>query len=260
MVDLNFGPVVDGSATRVVSKWISIMAPRSTYPVAVLIGFSASLSAMSGCSSRNEPEPVSQATHSPNYTVCIDSGNNGAASPVTPVTHAERRRPPRVLVFETSGVAPIPKDGGTQEEWAAARESAVLDALAEGIMESRRDAGLPDRNFVDKIAPRLTAAHRTTDAGEEFELRLVDRGLERIFLIRDGLLQHPPHDFELVRKIFTETNGAFTLLPVDEAPLNRYVARVGCYERIGVESRLAGEMASGADTGVDDLSPDSATP
>lgn len=234
-------------------------SPRSLRRT-VLISSFLCLAFTAACnSSKNRSrESVQQATPTEINTVRIDAGNNGAA-PARQASHVEERRAPRALVFEISGVAPIPHDGGTQEEWAAARESAVIDALAKAIMESRRGAGLPDENFVEKLAPRLTVAHRITDEGEEFELRLADRGMERLFLIRDGVLQHPPHDFQLVRKIFSETSGAFALLPVDEAPLNRYVARVGCYQAIGMDSRLAGEMR-GDDAGVDNMSPDSATP
>jgi hypothetical protein len=214
-----------------------------------------------GNSKNRSRESVQNAPPAEINTVRIDAGNNGAA-PARQASHVEERTTPRALVFETSGVAPIPRDGGTQEEWASARESAVIDALAKAIMESRRGAGLSDENFVEKLGSRLTVAHRITDEGEEFEMRLADRGMERMFLIRDGELKHPPHDFELVRKVFSETNGAFVLLPVDEAPLSRYVARVGCYEQIGAESRLAGELRAGdaSETGLEDSTPDAETP
>ncbi|MBK8267173.1 MAG: hypothetical protein IPK83_02240 [Planctomycetes bacterium] len=233
---------------------------RRTVLVTSSLCFAFTAAACNGSKNRSQ-QSVREAAPTEINTVRIDAGNNGAA-PARQASHVEERRAPRALVFEISGVAPIPHDGGTQEEWAAARESAVIDALAKAIMESRRGAGLSDENFVEKLAPRLTVAHRITDEGEEFELRLADRGMERLFLIRDGVLQHPPHDFQLVRKIFSETSGAFALLPVDEAPLNRYVARVGCYEQIGAESRLAGELRAGdaSETGVGDTTPDAATP
>ncbi len=196
-----------------------------------------------GCGSKNRNQPaVAQSAPVDVHTVHIDAGNNGAAGRVATIAHREQAPAPRSLVFETSGVVPVPEDGASQEEWASAREAAVLGALAKAVIESRRSAGLSDENFVETFASRLFIAHRTTDDGVEFEVRLKDHGMERLFLLRDGRLQHPPHDFELVRKIFHETGGEFALLPNRHAPLSRYVARVGCYAKPASNARFAGDV------------------
>ena len=213
-----------------------------------------------GCGSKNRNQPdVVQSAPVDVHTVHIDTGDNGAAGRATSVAHREQSPAPRSLVFETSGVAPVPEDGASQEEWASAREAAVLDALAKAVIESRRAAGLSEDNFVETFASRLFIAHRITDDGKEFEVRLKDHGMERLFLVRDGRLQHPPHDFELVRKIFHETGGEFALLPTRNAPLSRYVARVGCYAMPASNARFAGEVDS--DRAWDDGEhPDAQTP
>lgn len=218
------------------------------------------LAGLAGCGPRSGAQSSIQTAPQPSHTVRIDAGENGAASPARSVSADDRTdQKPRALMFEISGVAVLPSDGATQEQWAAAREAAVLDALAKAIMESRREAGLSDDNFVEKLAPKLTASRRVSVDGDEFEVRLIERGMERLFMIRDGVLLHPPHDFALVRKIFSETGGAFSLLPADMSPTNRYVARVGCYEAIGVNSRLAGEIRANQDSAISD-GPDSDTP
>ncbi|MBX3395877.1 MAG: hypothetical protein KF841_10970 [Phycisphaerae bacterium] len=212
-----------------------------------------SVAALAGCGSRGGPQSSIQFAGQPSHTVRIDAGENGAASPARSASadaHADRT--PRALMFEVSGVALLPSDNAGQEQWAAAREAAVLDALAKAIMESRRGAGLSDDNFVEKLSPKLTASRRVSVDGDEFEIRLIDRGMERLFVMRDGILLHPPHDFALVRRIFTETGGAFSLLPADMSPTNRYVARVGCYEALGVESRMAGEIRTNHDSAFSD--------
>ncbi|HWL92705.1 MAG TPA: hypothetical protein VNT79_04150 [Phycisphaerae bacterium] len=213
---------------------------------------------LAGCGSNGRERGTADRTEPPveAYTVHIDSGSNGAAAPVAAPRNDASTASKRTLVFEAAGVGQFPNDGGPQEQWAAAREAAVLDAFAKAVIESRRSGGLPDEHFIEKISHRLTVAHRISDEGEEFEITLLDHGMERIFLIRDGALQHPPHDFELVRKIFAETGGEFALLPADDAPRDRYVARVGCYAVAGDTPVLAGEMRE------DDVkdAPDSATP
>lgn len=210
-----------------------------------------------GCNrSDSDREPVSAKATPPAevFTVHIDAGNNGAAPAAMKSTEGRDARKPRALIFESSGVARLPADGGSQEQWASAREAAVLDGFAKGIMEARRMAGLPDDEFTEQFSSRLTVAQRISSSGEEFEVKLLDRGMERLFLLRDGILQHPPHDFELVRKIFSETAGEFRLLPVDDAPLDRMVAKIGCYEKADMNSRFADQADGAAQSGGYDAS------
>ncbi len=229
-----------------------VMRISRTSPALVFTSSAVCLLAINavGCNrSSSNDEPVVQKAPPPEvFTVRIDAGNNGAAPMVQKGYDPSKRRAPRALIFETSGVARLPDEGASQEEWAAVREAAVLDAFAKAIMEARRMAGLPEDEFVEEFSSRMTVAQRISVNGEEFEVRLVDRGMERLFLLRDTVLQHPPHDFELVRKIFAETNGEFTLLPVDEAPMGRMIAKVGCYEK----AMLSGHFAENTE--------DSATP
>jgi len=188
-------------------------------------------------------------------TIHIDRNENGAAARSGGEAVEPRIAMPRQLAFEVSGVARSAPAGASQEQRAAARQAAVIEAFGKALIEARRSRGQPASDFTAKLGPRLTVIHRKVGTGDEIEVRLIARGVQKVFVVRDGVLQHLPHDVSLVRKIFDETNGEFSLLPADEAARPGVcIAKVGCYVPMALNSALAGGASDGGDR-VDDSEP-----
>jgi len=203
----------------------------------------ACLLAVAGCGPSQRVEQAKPSQRS--YTIHIDRSENGAAQRSGGLATDDQIALPRKLAFEVSGVGRKAPAGATQEQRAAARQAAIIDAFVKALIEARRSRGQPVADFTAKLGPRLTVIHRTLAGGDEVEVRLLARGVQKVFVVRDGVLQHLPHDFSLVRKIFEETHGEFSLLPADPATgSDVYVARVGCYVPAGMESALVGDLST----------------
>ncbi|MCG8407182.1 MAG: hypothetical protein MI923_18445 [Phycisphaerales bacterium] len=180
------------------------------------------------------------------FKVQIDRQENGAAqSPQENPGHESKQTQPRRLAFEVTGFGRQPLAHGTQERRAAARQAAIIDAFCKALIEARRSRGQPASNFTAKLGQHLTVAHRDIGSGDEFEVRLVAGGAEKRFIVQDGVLQHLPHDFKLIHKLFDETRGEFSLLPTGpSAAPDTYVANVGYYLPVVQDGALAGRGPS----------------
>lgn len=194
------------------------------------------LSLITGClNTSSDARPATEV-----YKVQIDREENGAAhSPQSRDADPEKIQP-RNLAFEVTGFGRRPYSRAPQEGRASARQAAIIDAFCKALIETRRSRGESTSNFKAKLG-RLTVAHRTVGGGEEFEVRVIAQGIEKRFVVRDGVLQHLPHDFKLIHKMFEETEGKFSLLPPGPSPApGTYVATVGCYLPVTTRERLAG--------------------
>lgn len=194
-----------------------------------------------GCQAADRHDEKKQAHEI--FSVQIDRNRQDA-----PAFHrADDRLPdrmlPRRLAFEVVGFSRRPGLGASQEARAAARQAAIIDAFSRGLIETRRSRGQSVSDFTAKLGRRLTVIHRTLDTGYEVEVRLIASGLEKKFIVRNGVLQHLPHDFELIHRMFAETRGEFSLLPAhSQMGSDIQVAKVGCYLPRGLEGALAGDI------------------
>jgi hypothetical protein len=193
-----------------------------------------------GC---GEPKPkqAGQKAEEP-YTVAINRADNGAAVEPGGANESVVAAVPRTLAFEMAGFARAPGTGEPQEEKSAASQAAIIDAFSKALIEARKARGQPVSDFTAELGPRLTVQHSRVNGGYQVEVSLLARGVKSTFVVRDGVLQHPPRDLKLIQRIFDETNGEFSLLGTEWQPANgRYVARVGCYQPAGVGEAIAGE-------------------
>ena len=199
-----------------------------------------------GCGPAERTGGASQSAEG--LTIRIDRNENGAAFRSGGEVAEPRIAVPRRLAFEVSGTARSAPAGASQEQRAAARQAAIIDAFGKALIEARRSRGQPVSDFTAKLGPRLTVIHRTVGTGDEIEVRLIARGVQKVFVVRDGVLQHLPHDVSMVRKIFDESNGEFSLLPADQAARSDVcVAKVGCYVPMALGGALAGGISAEGD-------------
>lgn len=146
----------------------------------------------------------------------------------------------RALAFEVAGFA---SQEGAAEDGASVKQAAILDAFVRAMVESRRVRGETTGDFTTKIGRRVTVVHRQIGEGYEAQITLIARGVDTTFVVRDGVLQHEPHDLKLLRQVFDETNGEYALLAADWHPgLRGCNARVACYEPVP-SVRMAGDPA-----------------
>ena len=194
------------------------------------------------CGRGPQTRTAQDATDKP-FTLTLNRTDNGAAT--APQRSAdEAAAMPRTLSFEMAGFARAPDSREPQEERSAAAQAAIIDALGKALIEARRSRGQPDSDFTAQLGPRLTVHHCRVNGGYQVEVTLVARGVETSFVVRDGVLQHPPRDLKLIQRIFYETNGEFSLLGTEWLPESKmYVAKVGCYLPAGLGEALAGEAA-----------------
>ncbi len=199
-----------------------------------------------GCGPRGE---VNQAPATDSmFTIDIDQGRNGAVDATQRAARDERHAIPRTLSFEMAGFGHLDPDADTPEQRASAGQAAILDALCRAMIEARRSRGRPDSDFIARLGPRLTISHCSTDEGYDVEVNLICRGVETTFLVRNGILQHPPRNLKLIHRIFEETNGEFSILGTDWSPSTRTcVAKVGCYVPMGLGEALAGDVTAASD-------------
>lgn len=197
-----------------------------------------------GCGSKERAERASGTAGG--LTIHIDRNENGAAFRSGGEASEPRVAIPRKLAFEVSGMARVAPAGASKEQRVAARQAAIIDAFGKALIEARRSRGQTVSDFTAKLGPRLTVIHRTVGDGDEIEVRLIARGVQKVFVVRDGVLQHLPHDVSLVRKVFDESNGEFSLLPADRAARTDVcVAKVGCYVPMAMGGALAGDISAG---------------
>lgn len=201
---------------------------------------------VTACQSAERPKPAAPAPEA--FTIHIDRGDNGAVEGVLDRREDKRTARPRVLAFEMSGVAEMPPAEAQADKHAAARQAAVIEALAGALIEARRSRGQPTADFTAKLGPRLTVRHQSLEGGHAIDVRLTARGVETVFAVRNGVLQHPAHDLAIVRRVFAETNGEFSLLSAGTAMSSgQYVATVACYEPRMMDAALAGGAARDED-------------
>lgn len=188
------------------------------------------------------PEPPKDAATTPKaFTIHIDRGNNGAVEGTGNKREDRSKTLPRVLAFEMSGAAPMPPANAETDQHAAARQAAVIEAFASALIEARRSRGQSTADFSAQMGPRLTVCHQSLEQGRMIEVRLNARGVETVFAVRNGVLQHPPHDLRSVQELFAETNGEFSLLETGTAgSSDQYVATVACYLPRVMDAALAG--------------------
>jgi len=191
------------------------------------------------------PEQPKTAAPTPEiFTIHIDRGDNGAVEGRRHNRENKRTLLPRVLAFEMSGVTEKPSTGTKADNHAATRQAAIIEAFAGALVEARRSRGQPTADFSAKLGPRLTVRHQSLEQGHVIEVRLRARGIETVFTVRNGELQHPPHDFAIIRRVFAETNGEFSLLAAGPATSSdQYVATVACYLPRAMDTALAGGAA-----------------
>jgi hypothetical protein len=202
---------------------------------------------ISGCAAptaRQNPESSAEKT----FTINIDRSRNGSAAS-TSVRDKQSGRPPRTLAFRVTGRAPRVAQASTEAR-AASAQAAIVDALIKALIEARTARGQTVGDFSVKIGPRLTIEHHVLAAGYEAKIALNHRGVEKNFVVRDGVLQHPPEDFELIQRLFDETNGEFSLWSIEDSSPNpgapRVMATVGCYLPTGFDPSIPDQVAGDA--------------
>jgi hypothetical protein len=194
---------------------------------------------ITACQSPEQPKTAAPTPEA--FTIHIDRGDNGAVKGRRHNREDKRTPLPRVLAFEMSGIGEKPPAVSEADSHAAARQAAVIEAFASALIEARRSRGQPTADFSAKLGPRLTVRHESLYQGRAIEVRLNTRGVETVFTVRNGELQHPPRDFAIVRRVFAETNGEFSLLAAGPATASdQYVATVACYLPRPMGTALAG--------------------
>lgn len=206
------------------------------------------MAVLGGCGSRSRaPQTQARTSRAPQeaFTVHIDQRENGAADGGAVRERDRDAAMNRTLAFRVVGQVPNAAPKGTQEERAAASQAAVIDALCKAMIEARQSRGQSTANFTAKIGPRMTFTHEgLPDGDEEITVSLISRGVETRFIVRGGELQHPPHDLRLLRQVFDETNGEFTLLETDSTSNPRVAqAVVACYLPAGLEPGIPSNLA-----------------
>jgi outer membrane murein-binding lipoprotein Lpp len=179
------------------------------------------------------------------FGVRIDRNQNGAAAVAPTQRSADQKTStaPRALAFEMTGAGKMSEPGTSPEQRIAASQAAIIEAFCKAVMEARRTKGQPDAGFSTDFGPRLKVSRTAVEGGFESRVTLVSRGVETTFIVRDGKLQHEPHDLHQVQQIFDATNGEFALLGTSMSPVKgECVATVAHYVPGEVNSALAGSV------------------
>ncbi len=197
---------------------------------------------LASCRSMNgRDEPVKSVAEA-DYTIRVDRANNGAATKTDEAELSPSTDHRRTLAFEMVGISSAAQDA-TPEQRVAATQAAIIDAFAKALIEARASRGQPTADFTTRIGPRMKVTHRTIDSGSEIQISLLYRGIESLFIVRNGVLQHPPQDLAVIRRLFEETNGEFSLLATDASSAGGVaIAKVGCYLPAGFDSRITGDV------------------
>ncbi len=199
-----------------------------------------------GCGSDQQVQEQTAADDT--FTITIDRAENGAIASSAREGEDQHTVIPRTLSFEMAGFSSSRDSEATAEQRAAARQAAIIDAFCRALIEARRSRGQTDSDFEARLGPCLTVTHCTTEDGYDVEVKLIRRGAGTTLLVRNGVLQHLPCDWQLIHRMFEETNGEFSLLGTERAATtDTYVARVGCYLPEGLGESLAGGVAEDAE-------------
>ena len=203
--------------------------------------FGLALPAMTGCSNARSEDSAGESSPRA-ISVRLDRTDNGAAINAPVDRTRDVVAPPRELAFSVVGSAPGTEAPSSIEAKAAASQAAILDAFANALREARKSRGQSTSDFTARFGPRLTVTDRTLGNSREFTVCLKHRGVDNTITVRDGALQQPPVDFRLIRRVFDETNGEFSLLDTDASSRDGVVlATVGCYIPPGFEDTLRPE-------------------
>ncbi len=200
------------------------------FAAVVLLAFS-----QAGCGMSRD-DSVATTAEPQMFSVLIERGQNGAALSEQERDDEGRRNLPRVLAFKVVGAAPKPDDRAQAEARIAATQAAIIDAFRRALFEARQSRGQSVENFTARLGPRMTITHRLEGESDEIRIKLTYRGIENTLAVRDGVLQHPPVDLRLIRRIFEETNGEFSLLETDTTTNDALAtATVACYLPAGFD-------------------------
>lgn len=184
----------------------------------------------------------SHGTSAESLSIKVDRSENGAAINAPTRANSEFVAPPREFAFSVVGTAPHASSKHSTEARAAASQAAIIDAFGAALREARKSRGQPTSDYTAKIGANLTVMDRTTGDTRELTVCLRYRGVDNTIIVRDGILQQPPVDFRLIRRLFDETNGEFSLLATDTSSRDGLVlATVGCYVPPGFENDLKPE-------------------
>jgi hypothetical protein len=207
----------------VISKKFHRVSPLSLFSVALL----------AGCGSARTVA-VSDTSTQADYKVRIQRSGPASASDTM-------ASPARDLAFEVSGFGGATVGNDKSDEKTSVTQAAIVDALVKALVEARRSRGQTTGDFTTKLGPRVTIVHRQIGDGYEAQITLLARGVDTTFIVRDGVLQHEPHDLKLLRQVFDETNGEFALLGTTwKSVQHGCEARVACYQPAGMEGAVAG--------------------
>lgn len=210
----------------------------------------ASVSFQLGCNQPNDDASGSESAEAAGPTVNIDRADNGAAVRLTHKAPRDGRRPQRLLAFVMTGSAPYAAGDSTTDSRASATQAAVIDALFAAVVENRRAAGEPIVNFTAHLGPRASLTHLSLEGRDEIRVKLVSARGESEFVVRDGVLTHPPHDLETMRHVFEATDGEFSLLETRPDALQQSItARVGCYGPGTPDTAIVADVEDGRPDG-----------
>jgi hypothetical protein len=208
-------------------------------PMALVVIFG---SILMGCASKDRA--VTAAAEEPVYTVQIDRRDNGAATGRRSRMDDANSVLPRSLAFEMVGESGAAVVGGSEAR-ASATQAAILDAFVRSLIEARRTRGQSTADFSARLGPRLAITHKSLPVGYFAEISLITGGVENTLTIKNGALESPVADMKLIRKVFAETNGEFSLLSTDWSSSDGTCqARVACYMPAGLEEHLAAQPAA----------------
>lgn len=178
------------------------------------------------------------------FVVKLDREDNGAAEAATDRGAGPSGTRPRQLAFKVTGVARKPADDDRAKARIAATQAAMIDAFRKALIEARQSRGQTTSDFAARLGPRLTVVHESGGGSEEFRVKLNYNGIDNTLVLRDGSLRHPPVDFRLIRRMFDETNGEFSLLSTDETSSDQVsTATVACYLPPGFDAGMPANIA-----------------
>lgn len=203
-----------------------------------------------GCAQQDREAPKSEPAEVAGPAINIDRTHNGAAIRLARRAPRDVPRMQRPLSFEMCGTAPEAAGDSTRDARAAATQAAIVNALFSAVVETRRAKGEPVVNFTANLGPRLTITHLSFEGGQEIRLSLSSARGDSEFVVRNGVLTHPPHDLETVRRVFDATNGEFSLIDTQRDELSGAItARVGCYGPASAETAIAADVDNGMSDG-----------
>jgi len=212
------------------------MQARSSRSRIIVSFFLASVGFGGGCAAPGA-DSTRESTADSDYKIRIERPGADEAS-----LTARPSASTRTLAFEMTGVAIAESSRPEGQRKAAMVQAAAIDALIKAVIEARRARGQTTADFTMKIGPRLTIVHQQLGDDYEVQISLIARGADVTFVLRGGVLQHEPYEQALLRRVFEETNGEFSLLTTEWDPARGGCkARVACYLPAGPQTIYAGD-------------------